>query len=305
VPALLAAAHALAQEPSSGREVYNRHCYFCHGYSGDARTVAGSMLVPRPRDFTAATLSRERMLAALREGRRGTAMQPFRGILSDAQMGAVVDFIREAFMVRGERNLRYHSPVNGWTGDPSASPAAPFASGSVAVDLAGDSLSPQLRAGQRLYLSSCVTCHARSGDPQAPAWRNEAVTWPEGNYLEHEEAHGDPVTAVFERHEVAPELARADAAVREGEGLYQANCAHCHSEDGSGRNWIGSFLVPPPPDFRKTVPGTVPGSGELGRLIAEGTPGTSMPAWRQVLDEDQIDALVAYLKAAFPRYAGP
>ncbi len=307
VPAVAAwlcgAGVAAAQSVETGRAVYNRHCYFCHGYSGDARTVAASMLEPPPRDFTSGPLGREQMLETLRRGRPGTAMQPFRGILSDTEMAAVVDFIRDTFALRGEPNLAYHSPVNGWTGDPRSSPAAPFVSGDAAVDLGGDSLTPGLRAGQKLYLSSCVSCHARGGSGP-PEWRNEAVTWPEGNYLEHGEAGEDPVTGVFERHEIPPVLHRANETVREGERLYRTNCAHCHADDGSGRNWIGSFLHPPPPDFTTAVPGPAPGPAELARLIAEGTPGTSMPAWERVLDPGQIRALVAYLKAVFPRYAG-
>ena len=308
--ALLPAAAAPARDASPaqaaepGREVYNRNCYFCHGYSGDARTVAGSMLHPPPRDFTSGALPRERMLSAVRDGRPGTAMQPFAGRLGDAEIEAVVDFVRGAFMSGDDINLRYHSPVNGWTGDPAESPAAPFVRGELAVDLQGDALTPGQRAGQRVYLSACVSCHARAGDGRLE-WRNEAVTWPEGNYLEHGEAEGDPVTAVFERHETAPVLSTTDSRVREGETLFQANCAHCHAENGSGRNWIGSFLEPSPPDFNRPPDAAPPQPRELARLIADGTPGTSMPAWRHVLDAAQIDALVAYLRNAFPRYAGP
>ena len=187
--ALPLAGAASESAPDAGRDLYNRHCYFCHGYSGDARTVAGSMLDPRPRDFTAGAPGRERMLDAVRSGRPGTAMQPFAGILDEPQIEAVVDFIRDAFVVRGERNLSYHSPVNGWTGDPAASPAAPFVTGERGVDPGGDSLTPELRAGQRLYLSSCVSCHARAGDGPLQ-WRNVAISWPEGNYLEPDREHG-------------------------------------------------------------------------------------------------------------------
>jgi len=292
---------AAAAPGKNGLAVYNRHCYFCHGYSGDARTVASSMLTPPPRDFTTGPLGRERMLEALRDGRPGTAMQPFRDVLSDTEMAAVVDFIRDNLQRSGEPNLSYHSPVNGWSGDPKISPAAPFVIGDVAVDLSGDSLSAELRAGQQLFLSSCVSCHAGGGSGPLE-WRNEAVTWPEGNYLEHGEAGADPVTQVFERHDVPPLLDGADATVRQGERLYLANCAHCHAQDGTGRNWIGSFLQPAPPDFTVVLPGRAPGEAELVRAIARGTRGTSMPAWERVLDPGQIRALVNYLQAAFARY---
>ncbi len=40
-----------------GRAVYNFRCYFCHGYSGDAKTLAATYLQPPPRDFSAASLT--------------------------------------------------------------------------------------------------------------------------------------------------------------------------------------------------------------------------------------------------------
>jgi len=66
LPLLLTACERLAPAPVAdasagqadlhelGRKVYNFRCYFCHGYSGDARTVAASQLLPPPRDFTRA-----------------------------------------------------------------------------------------------------------------------------------------------------------------------------------------------------------------------------------------------------------
>src|SRR3972149_1718982 len=35
-----------------GRRIYNFRCYYCHGYSGDARTLAATLLTPKPADFT-------------------------------------------------------------------------------------------------------------------------------------------------------------------------------------------------------------------------------------------------------------
>jgi cytochrome c oxidase cbb3-type subunit 3 len=63
-----------------GRKVYNFRCYFCHGYSGDAKTLAATYLQPQPRDFTggrAGSWARDPDRAALRDGRPGTAMKSF------------------------------------------------------------------------------------------------------------------------------------------------------------------------------------------------------------------------------------
>ena len=98
---LLFAGGAAAQTPARtdaeaearhelGRKVYNFRCYFCHGYSGDARTLAATYLSPPPRDFTtAAGLAEPAVLDALRHGRSGTAMKSFSGILDEAEMATV------------------------------------------------------------------------------------------------------------------------------------------------------------------------------------------------------------------------
>jgi len=90
---------------------------------------------------------------------------------------------------------------------------------------------------------------------------------------------------------------------REGERLYQANCAFCHAADGTGRNWIGSFLEPHPANF------TDPAQRarlSLARIVAtarEGVPGSSMPAWKGVLSDREIAAVAAYIERAFLRPA--
>jgi hypothetical protein len=71
----------------AGRQIYNFRCYFCHGYSGDARTLAASMIEPAPRDFTRARdLDERRVLTALRQGVPGSAMASFSGTLSPREM---------------------------------------------------------------------------------------------------------------------------------------------------------------------------------------------------------------------------
>src|SRR6185369_2742716 len=88
----LTARSALAGTHEEGRAVYNFRCYFCHGYSGDAKTLAATFLTPPPADFTSPAqqaLGKESVLATLRQGRPGTAMKSFSGILSAEEMQAV------------------------------------------------------------------------------------------------------------------------------------------------------------------------------------------------------------------------
>jgi mono/diheme cytochrome c family protein len=41
--------------------------------------------------------------------------------------------------------------------------------------------------------------------------------------------------------------------------------------------------------------------GRLSSIIADGLEGTSMPAWRSVLDRDEIEGIAAYVRVAFCR----
>ena len=106
---------------------------------------------------------------------------------------------------------------------------------------------------------------------------------------------------------VSPDrLQRAAGAVRSDEagvhyGLYRENCILCHGVSGNGLGATSRLLNPYPRDFRlgkykfKSTPiGSRPTRADLARTLVEGIPGTSMPAFR-LLSEDDIQALVDYI----------
>lgn len=289
-----------------GREIYNFRCYFCHGYSGDALTLAAQMLMPRPRDFTqtdSAALTREQMLAAVTSGKPGTAMKPFASLLSDAEVAAVVDFVRQEFMLQRAPNTRYHSIENGWPKHERFAAAFPFVRGEIALSADERVLTPPQRAGRRLYLSSCISCHDLAGSPPSPpVWENEAVSYPRtgfatGDFLEPPDAVSGATT--FARHEVPPPLTEETVAAKQGEALFQANCAFCHAADGTGKNWIGTFMRPRPRDLTSEAEMQGMTRKRLAAVIRDGLPGTSMPAWQNVLAEDQIHDIVEYIDRVF------
>ncbi len=313
---LLACGGAAADPLAAGRAIYNFRCYYCHGYSGDARTLAGSMLEPAPRDFTALAPSqagRERLIDAVRDGRPGTAMQPFREVLSAAEIAAVVDFVRTEFIEARRANTRYHTAANGWPAHERYRAAFPFATGELPTDAPWETLNAAQTAGKRLYMSACVSCHDRGRvtDP-GPAWELRAVSYPPnedacaGCHVYSKALHGRPhppgygvSSGPYAVHDAAPRLAQPTPQVRRGEQLFQRNCAFCHAADGSGKNWIGAFLEPHPRDL--SDPGFMARRTpeELAAAIRDGLPGTSMPAWKSVLEEGEISAVVAYLRTAF------
>jgi len=306
-----AAAAAPAPEHELGRRVYNFRCYFCHGYSGDARTLAATYLQPPPRDFTATgTLTPQSVAKAVREGRAGTAMKSFRGILGDAEIDAVAGFVAREFVRDKAPNTAYHTAANGWPDHRRFASAFPFATGLRSLDEPVETLDETLQRGRRLFMSTCISCHDRARvRDEGPAWSARPLSYPRMGF-----APGDatalPVDAVssasvYAKHDVAPRVAGLSPRERRGAALFQANCAFCHGADGTGKNWIGQFMEPKARDLTQYTPQSMP-ADRLRATIREGLPGTSMPAWQAVLKPGEIDAIGAYVsRAIFRRESAP
>ncbi len=89
-----------------------------------------------------------------------------------------------------------------------------------------------------------------------------------------------------------------------GKALYGELCSQCHGEQGDGQGVMADLLDPRPRDFRRgiykirrTPQGELPTDQDLFRIVGNGMPGTSMPAWRGLLSDVQIWQLVAYIKS--------
>ena len=301
--ALILPSAALAE--SDGEAIYRFYCYQCHGYAGDAQTLASTSLSPPPRDFTSVAADEfpiERIVETVLEGREGTGMVSFASVLDEADARAVADYIRASFMSADRIDARYHSPENGWTNHGRYAEAFPFIDGSMPLSTPWESLDDAQRRGRRLYESACVSCHDQpnTGTSDEPEWELRAVSYPR-DHFSHREPNPDLVSGAspYAKHDIPPDPSALSAEALAGRPLYQDNCAFCHAADGTGRNWIGSFLEPRPRDF--TSPGfrLARDAAAMEQRILHGIPGTSMPAWKDVLSPDEIAAIVAYIRESF------
>lgn len=312
--AVAAGVVAAAGDLELGRRIYNFRCYFCHGYSGNAHTLAATLLTPKPVDFTSISpnsLSRERMLQSIQSGRPGTAMMSFASVLQPNEIAAVTDFVRHEFMVAKAENTRYHTEANGWFNHERYAAAFPFALGEIPLDTPWEQLTPQQANGKRLFMTSCVSCHVRARENNEDIhWESRPVSYPRNQFSPGDNPpslnakNSPPVDAMtsatpYHLHDQSPRLEGLTETEQRGETLFQQNCAFCHAADGTARNWIGSFMEPHPRNLTKSAAMDSMTRTRLRTVIREGLPGTSMPAWKSVLSEPQVEDVIAYVARAF------
>jgi cytochrome c oxidase cbb3-type subunit 3 len=299
---LSARVNAQLSDHEQGRKIYNYRCYYCHGYSGDAKTLAARFMAPQPRNFTAAKakdLNRAQMLDAVSKGRDGTAMTSFSKFLTPADMELVVDFIRDEFIDKQKENTKYHTLENGWPNHQKYQIAFEFATGETPLDVPAQTLNRQQRRGLSLYLTSCITCHDQSNVlEQGPIWQLRAISFPRNNFS-FTNFDGFTGASVYQRHDTQTPLTKASPQQLQGQQLFQNNCAFCHARDGTGKNWIGSFLEQPPRNLTSKEFNASINTTALKAMIENGKVNTSMPAWKDVLTAEQITAIVAYIERAF------
>ena len=289
----------------NGRKVYNFRCYFCHGYSGNAQTVAASFLSPPPIDFTradASQLTPEHIIAVLRLGKPGTAMKSFRGVITDQEMKNVALFVTDEFVRRKAPNTRYHTPENGWPNHERYRDAYPFATGEISSDKPWEELSGTQIQGRQLFLAGCIICHDRGDKSSASiTWEARPLSYPRNNYSHTSPTTVDAMTSAspYRLHDIPPQLVNPTPLEKQGEKIFQDNCAFCHGADGTGKNWIGSFLESHPRNLRDPAFMAGMTRSRLAATIREGLPNTSMPAWKNVLNPEEISAVIAYITKAF------
>lgn len=111
-------------------------------------------------------------------------------------------------------------------------------------------------------------------------------------------------TATVGLQAVAPGITPRPATPRLlalGKKIYEKQCAACHGADGRGQGEAAYLLYPKPRDFvaaRYRLVSTwerVPTDADLFQTITRGMPGSAMPSWAH-LPEEQRWALVHYIK---------
>lgn len=283
-----------------GEALYQRHCAACHGVDGGADTPAGRLLEPRPRDFSdpvdMARVTYDRMYHAIKNGRPGTAMAPWGKVLTEIEIGDLIDYILV---------LNRSAPT-----------------------LSSEQLS--LEVGRRLYEQSCAVCHGVKGEADTEAARVlhpaprkfadpvEMARVDDGRmYLAIKVGRRGTGMASWE-HILSPaeiidvmryirtleqplpaSMTQSDVDLIVGGQIYEHHCVACHGEKGKGNTPLGQALHPPPRDFTSALAMSSLSDEDLARTIIHGKPGTAMAPWQGVLNAEDVRRVIFFIRQSF------
>jgi mono/diheme cytochrome c family protein len=182
-----------------------------------------------------------------------------------------------------------------------------------------DDVEPSTR-GPQLWTDYCAACHGDSGEsdgPGAPWLRPRPNDLTEHEYTRRRVAdvlwNGVLGTAMPAWRDHPPaDLAALVAVVRGfssadqtpdptaevvtlGAGVYAANCAQCHGDEGRGDGFAVNELDVAPTDFS----GQRPSVAAALRALRTGVDGTPMAPWTDRLDEDELLAVAHFVRVFF------
>lgn len=305
---LISAAHtqAVAQiyppksTDASPEQIYKNNCSVCHGDNGDGRSRASSSLIPPPRNFTAAgELTREKMIATVTHGKPGTAMTSWKTRFTSAQIESVVGYVRTRFMQPAiQTHLTFGRMVYGHNCKPCHGEQGQ------GVLAAGLSIAPRSlaapRAANELSHDHLFEIVARgTPNPSMPAFAGKLLD-------EHIHAVVDFVRAEFMVATPTPIPSANNAAVASsvdmtlpmpkkllgnaqlGGQFFIGNCATCHGVLGNGQGPRSTFMAAKPRNFLDDFSRATLNRPAIFSAVTLGRVGTEMPAWGQVLSEQEI-----------------
>lgn len=331
---------AAAPVHNNAEQVFRANCSVCHGEKGDGRGRAANSFVRPPRDFTApqaaGELTRDRLIRSIREGRPGTAMAAWKDRLTQTQIAALANYIRDRFMLpvaydtsnEGRRvYAEYCSVCHGDKGNGKSMAARGMQP--APRDFTSDPAKRDLTRDRIIFAATYGVA-----DTAMPGWGTQlgkeqiaaVADYIRRNFMElksgiDSEGGKHPIAggprqgsdAGGHVHQHAPTDGDLAAYFAEpfpnkllgnyGRGfiLYGRNCVSCHGKNGDGRGPRAYFILPKPRNFFHPAARAELNRPHLFEVIAKGKSRTEMPAWETVLSPQQIADISEYVLKAFVR----
>lgn len=328
-------------EAQDGQKIYQEFCSVCHGDYGDGQSRARQGLNPPPKDFTepdnAATLTHELMLATVREGKPNTAMTGWSNRLSESEMVAVVDFVKQQFMRVRSEEIQAHEPdgkniyadycsvCHGddgaravWTGSGLNPPPRNFTDPSIRDSLSRKEMIAAVTHGKPdtamvgfsrqlnnqdienvVNFIRLAFMKMPSSDTKSASSTDDTIS----TVSDSDTSHGHDNNGHAHGDDTANALALMPHGLtgdaHSGGDFYRDNCATCHGVDGDGNGPRAYFINPKPTNFTDTAHRAHLDRPALFESIRDGVRGREMPAWSKVLDEQQIANVAEFVFTRF------
>jgi len=177
------------------------------------------------------------------------------------------------------------------------------------------------RLGGEVFTRQCIGCHGPQGRGDGPAAvallptpRDLTSARFSDRALSDSLWRGRPGSSMPGWHDLSAADLRAVVAYVQGIGpdanenvfldvkdreqaerLYARDCYSCHGAQGAGGGFAAAVLAPAPTIFRRVRPT----AARADQAIAEGVPGSSMPPWKEKLNETERRLLARYVRSLY------
>lgn len=253
-----------------GEEVYKRICATCHQLTG----VGLPPTFPALKGSKIATGPIAGHLEIVFNGKNGTAMQAFKGQLTDAEIASVITYERNSF---GNNTNTMLQPIQ------------------VKTLRDGKTMDEALAAKP----SGVTTEGAGEKPPAAPTTAAPAAA-PAAESPAAVPTTGAPAAApAAEAPKALPPQSSEEAlqsAMARGEKIYMTTCAICHQPAGTG-------MPPTFPALKGSATVKGPVEGHIDKVL-NGKPGTAMQAFKDQLKPEDLADVITYERNAWGNNTG-
>lgn len=296
---------------ATGRKLFfEKNCYGCHKIEGMANGTLGPDLSEVGKKFKL-----DYLWESIVEPRANSAvsfMPKFR--LNDDEVRALTIFLKSRRGVNfAETSLdRYRASLrrDGTTAAPAIAPAAGTEATAPPAAPAGPTLAAM---GEKLITDrSCLACHKLGAQDGGVAPDLSFVgllkdeTWMMDHFRDPRSRISDSIMPAFgfpdtEYKAMTTYLLglKSPLPASTPEEAFVNNCVRCHGSKGDGKGMIALYLDPAPRDLTKVGFMNSKPAERLTASIKNGVAGTSMPAWKNVLSDEQIQGVFDYINKTF------
>jgi mono/diheme cytochrome c family protein len=305
--------HAMESGSLAGAEVYEKGralflekaCWGCHTIAGISSSSQAPELTDAGGKFSYEYLAES--MTNPKANDENSKMPKFEWVEDEETVAAIATYLK------GQQKNRLRS-----------ADSAPIGYIKPASELARIT-EPSVEAGRSLFAGApfegsvakggCINCHAFRNDDGDLAGGNigPELTWSIRNrgeeyvkeHIINSRTHApDSIMPTFkdyndaELESLVAYLATFDyklEAKSEGQKLYDTYCLSCHGEDLNGQGRVSALLDPYPRNFSK-YQFVASYEERFKDSILNGVAGTAMPAWKNVLSEQEIETLIQFIE---------